>query len=76
VERSGRSINITVGAFAEDNVGVTRMVVLVDGEVAYETQGAELMVSLKITTKSSQVQVLAYDAAGNVGKGQIHTVTR
>lgn len=67
---TGTSGTITLSASASDNVGVTRVDLLVDGAVKASKTAAPYSSTLDSTTLSNGSHALvakAYDAAGNVG---------
>jgi hypothetical protein len=69
--------SVYVSATAADNLGVTRMELLVDGKVVASGNSGSLTYSWntrKVTKGSHSIEVKAYDAAGNSGSRSI-TVT-
>ena len=69
---------ITISATASDNVGVTRVELLVDGALVATDTSAPYAASWNTTTRangSHSISAKAYDAAGNVGTSASVVVT-
>ncbi len=65
---------VTVYAYASDNVGVTKLELYIDGKLVRQTSSSSISYrwnSNKATKGSHTIQAKAYDAAGNVGS---HTI--
>lgn len=71
--------NVTVKATASDNVGVTQMQLLVDGNVVFTTTNATSLTfgfdTTSVANGSHTIVSKAFDAAGNVGTSSTITVT-
>ena len=74
---SGKSVKVYVAA--SDNVGVTRVDLLVDGK-NYATSSSGMPVFSwsisKLSRGSHTLQAVAYDAAGNSTRSAVVTVTK
>ncbi|MCX7883933.1 MAG: S8 family serine peptidase [Caloramator sp.] len=69
--------NVTISASASDNVGVTKVLFLLDGQILGEDTSAPYEIQWDTKTVSNgqhKLQAKAYDAAGNVGIDEI-TIT-
>jgi hypothetical protein len=71
--------NVTVKATASDNVGVTEMQLLIDGNVVFTNTNATSISfgfdTTSVTNGSHTIVSKAFDAAGNVGTSTTVTVT-
>lgn len=66
---------VRISALATDNVAVSRMELYVDGKFKAGTNSASISYSTRFPGGSHQIEVRAYDAAGNLGRAT-KTVTR
>lgn len=74
----GRKSNISLGASASDNVGVTRVEMYVNGSFVCTDSAGPYTCSFRTGPKSGvnyDLVVRAYDAAGNVGRAEEFFVT-
>jgi hypothetical protein len=71
-----RRSTVTLTALATDNVGVTKVIFLVNGSQVCSTTTAPYKCSYKTPKQSSRktIQVKALDAAGNIGYSSLVTV--
>lgn len=76
VTRSGNSVNVTVQGSATDNVGVVKMDVLLNGDPVLTSTNRIVTMTVRLPSRTNTIQVRAFDQAGNVGFGAVHTVTR
>ncbi len=76
VTRSGNSINVTVQGSATDNVGVVKMDVLLNGEPVFTSTNRIVTMTVRLSSRTNTIQVRAFDQAGNIGSGSVHTVVR
>ncbi len=74
---SGKSVKVYVRS--SDNVGVTRVNLLVDGKNYATSSSATPVFSWsvnKLSSGSHTLQAVAYDAAGNSARSAVVTVTK